>query len=199
VHDPSTLLDHWGYVGIFLAVVLGNVGVPVPEETVLALAGYAASRGVLHLPTVLVVGVISAVVGDNLGYWLGRRYGRQAIERYGRWAFVTPERLQKISTFLTRYGAVAIFAARFVTGVRFLAGPLAGAAGVPPLTFTIANVLGALVYVPYAVGIGYGVGWGFGDVIQRLVARRIDHIVLGVLVALTLVLGALRLLRARPQ
>jgi membrane protein DedA with SNARE-associated domain len=199
VHDPSTLLDHWGYVGIFLAVVLGNVGVPVPEETVLALAGYAASRGVLHLPTVLVVGVISAVVGDNLGYWLGRRYGRQAIERYGRWAFVTPERLQKISEFLTRYGAFAIFAARFVTGVRFVAGPLAGAAGVPPLTFTIANVLGALAYVPYAVGIGYGVGWGFGDVIQGLVVRRIDHIVLGVLVAMTLVLAAVRLLRARPQ
>jgi membrane protein DedA with SNARE-associated domain len=92
-----------------------------------------------------------------------------------------------------------IFAARFVTGVRFLAGPLAGAAGVPPLTFTIANVLGALAYVPYAVGIGYGVGWGFGDAIQRLVARRIDHIVLGVLVAITLGLGAIRLLRARPR
>jgi membrane protein DedA with SNARE-associated domain len=118
VHDPSTLLDQWGYAGIFLAVVPGNVGVPVPEETVLAL---------------------------------------EAIERYGRWAFVTSARLQKISELLIRYGAFAIFAARFVTGVRFLAGSLAGTAGVPPLTFTIANVLGALAYVPYAVGIGYGV------------------------------------------
>jgi membrane protein DedA with SNARE-associated domain len=175
------------------------VGLPVPEETVLALAGYAASRGVLHLPTVLVVGVVSAVVGDNIGYWLGRRYGRAAIERYGRRAFITPERLQKISEFMVRRGAFAIFAARFVAGLRFLAGPLAGATGVPPPTFMIANALGALVYVPYAVGLGYGVGWRFGDAIERLFTRRVDHVILGVIVAMTLVLAAIRLLRARPR
>src|SRR6185369_15209105 len=104
MYDASRLFDHWGYTGLFLAIVLGNMGLPVPEETVLALAGYAASRGVLHLPTVLVVGVVSAVVGDNIGYWLGRRYGRAAIERYGRRAFITPERLQKISEFMVRRG-----------------------------------------------------------------------------------------------
>jgi membrane protein DedA with SNARE-associated domain len=199
MHDPSKLVDHWGYAGLFLAVVLGNVGLPVPEETVLALAGYAASRGVLHLPTVLVVGVVSAVVGDNIGYWLGRRYGRAAIERYGRWAFITPERLRKISGFMARHGSFAIFAARFVAGLRFLAGPLAGATGVPPLNFMIANALGALVYVPYAVGLGYGVGWRFGDTIERLFTRRVDHVIVGVLVTVTLVFASIRLLRARPR
>lgn len=194
--DPSTLLAQWRYAAIFLCVVLGNVGLPVPEETVLALAGYAAWRGDLHLPTVLAVGVISAVVGDNIGYWLGRRYGRAALERYGRWAFVTPEHLRKVSSFMTRYGALAVFLARFVAGFRFLAGPLAGGAGLPPLTFTIANLLGALVYVPYAVGIGYGIGYGFGDVIQRLVGR-IEHVVLAAVLVLTLALVAVRILRAR--
>ena len=70
--DGIALLSTWGYLGIFLAVALGNIGVPLPEETILALAGYAAQRGQLKLPTVLAVGVISAVVGDNIGYWLGR-------------------------------------------------------------------------------------------------------------------------------
>jgi membrane protein DedA with SNARE-associated domain len=198
VFDAGRLFDHWGYTGLFLAIVLGNMGLPVPEETVLALAGYAASRGILHLPTVLVVGVVSAAVGDNIGCWLGRRYGRAAIERYGRRAFVTPERLQKVAEFMARRGAVAIFAARFVPGLRFLAGPLAGATGGPPLTFVIANTLGALVYVPYAVGLGYGIGWRFGDTIERLFTRRVD-IILALLLITTLILAALRFRRARPS
>jgi membrane protein DedA with SNARE-associated domain len=192
----TELLDHWGYLGIFLAVVLGNVGVPIPEETVLLLAGYAASRGVLRLPVVVIVGVISAAAGDNIGYWLGHRYGRRAIERFGHLAFIPPARLEKISAFMTRYGALAIFAARFIVGVRTLAGPLAGATGVRPLTFVTANILGALVYVPYAVGIGYGVGWGLGDTIERLITGRVDYIILGLLV-LALIIGAIRFHRAR--
>jgi membrane protein DedA with SNARE-associated domain len=194
--DLNTLLEQWRYAAIFLCVILGNVGLPVPEETILALAGYAAWRGDLHLPTVLAVGVLSAVIGDNIGYWLGRRYGRAAIERYGRWAYLTPKHLEKVSRLMTRYGACAVFLARFVAGLRFLAGPLAGAAGLPPLTFMTANVLGALVYVPYAVGIGYGIGYGFGDVIQRLIGP-IEHLVLVTIVVLTVVFVAVRVLRAR--
>ena len=193
--DGSALLGHWGYLGIFVAVALGNIGLPVPEETILALAGYAAQRGQLHLPAVVAVGVISAVVGDNIGYWLGRRYGGQAIERYGRWVRITPERLQKVSDFMTRHGALAVFAARFVAGARFLAGPLAGAAGMSPVSFAVANMLGALLYVPYAVGIGYGISYGFGDAIQRL-SGHAEHIVLGAVVALTLAFVAVRVIRS---
>ena len=192
----TPLLEHWGYLGIFLAVVLGNMGVPIPEESALILAGYAASRGVLKLPLVLIVGIISAAAGDNLGYWLGRRYGRRAIERFGHLAFVSPARLEKITAFMARYGALAIFGARFIVGLRTLAGPLAGATGVRPLTFVTANALGALVYVPYAVGVGYGIGWSLGDVIARFVTGRVDDILLGLLI-LALVIGGIRLLRER--
>jgi len=107
-----TLIEDWGYLGILVTVVLGNMGVPIPEESVLILAGYGASRGVLKLPLVLIVGIISAVAGDNLGYWLGHRYGRRAIERFGHLAFVSPTRLQKVTAFMARYGALAIFGAR---------------------------------------------------------------------------------------
>ena len=191
-------LDHWGYAGIFVAVVFGNLGVPVPEETVLALAGYAASRGVMRLPVILVVGVVSAVTGDNIGYWLGHRYGRSAIERFGHLIWIPPQRMQKISAFMASYGALAIFAARFIVGLRTLAGPLAGATGMRRSHFLIANLLGALVYVPYAVGVGYGIGWSFGDAIARLFTPRTEHIILLVL-ALTALLATLRYLHAhRP-
>ena len=71
--DIGPLLGDWGYLAIFLIVVLGNVGLPVPEETTLILAGYLVWRGELRFPIVLAVGITSAVGGDSLGYWIGRR------------------------------------------------------------------------------------------------------------------------------
>src|SRR5215472_11392990 len=79
--DIAPLLEHWGYFAIFLIVVLGNVSVPVPEETALIVGGYLAWRGELQFPVVLAVGIVSAVVGDNVGYWIGRAYGRGLLDR----------------------------------------------------------------------------------------------------------------------
>jgi len=81
-------------------------------------------------------------------------------------------------------------------GLRTLAGPLAGATGVRPLTFVAANFLGALLYVPYAVGVGYGIGWSLGDVIARFFSGRVDDIFLGLLI-LALIIGVVRFLRER--
>lgn len=196
--DLGELIAHWGYAAIFLIVVLGNVGVPVPEETILALAGYLAWEGQLRLPAVLALGFVSAVAGDNLGYWIGRRYGRGAIERYGHRILITRERLDVVWRFVTRYGALAVFVARFVAGLRFLAGPLAGAAGLRPLQFVVANVLGAAVYVPCAVGVGYALGYGLGDYVDRIrhVVGKIEHVVLIGAAVFVLAVVAWRILQA---
>jgi membrane protein DedA with SNARE-associated domain len=195
--DLSSLLEHWRYPAIFAAVILGNVGLPIPEETVLALAGFLAHRGELYLPTVMAVGVLAAIVGDNIGYWLGHRHGRGALERYGRYFWVSADRLERVSAFMARCGGLAVFAARFVPGVRCLAGPVAGAMGMPPRTFIVANTLGALVYVPYAVGLGYAVSYGAGHVIERLVGRA-EPVVVAVIVLLTLAFIVRRLRQHAP-
>src|SRR2546427_9696420 len=83
--DINQLITDWGYAGIFLVVILGNIGLPVPEETVLAVAGYLVWSGRLQLVPVLIVALVSAVAGDNFGYWLGRHYRRAAGERYAPW------------------------------------------------------------------------------------------------------------------
>jgi membrane protein DedA with SNARE-associated domain len=197
--DLSQLIGHWGYLAIFLFVVLGNVGLPVPEETILALAGYLVWGGKLRLALVLAVGILSAAAGDNLGYWIGRKYGRDAIERYEHRVLVAPERLDSIWRFVTRHGPLGVFAARFIPGLRSLAGPLAGAAGLRPLPFLVANLLGACVYVPYAVGIGYAVGYGLGQYVERVrhVVGEVEHIVLIAAAILTVALLGRRALRAR--
>lgn len=196
--DLDQLLANWGYLTIALVVLLGNVGLPVPEETVLALAGYLVWAGELRLPAVLIVGVVSASAGDNIGYWFGRFYGQSAIERYARWVRVTPERLESAQRFVTRYGPLGVFTARFIAGFRFLGGPLAGAFGLRFLPFLVANLLGAAVFVPYAVGIGYAVGYGLGEYLERFrrIAGRVGYALLVGGAILTVLILAGRALRS---
>jgi len=164
VLDPSHLFQHLGYAAILVVVLLGNAGVPAPEESVLILGGYLAWHGRLDLLLVILVGVLSASLGDNLGFWAGRRYGPRAIARLP----LPQARLAQAQTFITRYGARAVFVSRFVAGFRTVAGPLAGAGGLPPLRFFTANLLGAVCYVPWPVLAGYGAGYGLGDWLEKL-------------------------------
>ena len=201
VPDLSTWLIHWRYVALAVVIVLGNVGLPVPEETVLIVAGYLVREGHLSLGTTLVVGVLSAIAGDNLGYWLGRAYGRPLLLRGARWVRITPSRLDRVERFVARYGVFTVVVARFVAGLRMLGGPLAGAGGVRPVPFIVANVVGALLFVPYALGLGYLLGHGIGAVRSYLGPRAGDSVtwlVIGGL-ALVLVAVAVAVRRARRR
>jgi membrane protein DedA with SNARE-associated domain len=182
--DLTRLIETWGYVAVAIVVVLGNVGVPVPEETVLALGGYLSWVGRLRWLPLLAVGFVSAVVGDNIGYWLGRRYGRAWLEWLAR--RLAPGRFAYAERFVARYGALAVFVARFITGLRMLAGPLAGALGLPFPRFFIANVCGAALFVPYAVGLGWAIGYGLGPRVERLhrLFGGVEWFVLGVVALL---------------
>jgi len=191
--DINQLITDWGYAGIFFVVILGNIGLPVPEETVLAVAGYLVWSGRLQLLPVLIVALVSAVAGDNLGYWLGRHYGRAAVDRYARW-LLKPGRLMVAESFVSRYGALAVCIARFVGGFRFLAGPLAGAVGLPFRSFLRGNLLGAVFFVPYAVGIGYAIGYGLGPYMAHAqqALGGIGHVVLLLAAIVVVVLIAWR-------
>jgi membrane protein DedA with SNARE-associated domain len=146
--DLGQLIAYWGYPAIFVVVVLGNVGLPVPEETTLIVAGYMVWQGYFRLSIVLAIGMISAVAGDNIGYWMGRRYGPAALARVAQWAAVNAERMESMRRFMLRYGSLAVFLGRFFPGLRVMAGPLAGAAGLGVRSFFVAKILGAGVFVP---------------------------------------------------
>ena len=190
--DLTSLISQWGYAAIFLIVVLGNAGLPVPEETVLTVAGYLVWQGRLAAIPALAVAIVSAVIGDNAAYWLGRRYGQELL---GRFVQLRPERVAQMQRFVERYGALAVFVARFVAGLRFMAGPLAGSTGLAPIRFFVANFLGAAVYVPIIMSAGYAVGYGFGESIERLrrAAGGAEKIVLAALVVVAVAWLALAL------
>jgi membrane protein DedA with SNARE-associated domain len=144
-----------------------------------------AGRGDLDLRTLYLVGIVSAVIGDSCGYACGRIGGQPLFERLAnRFKFVRA-RYARLQDFFAVHGSKAVFMARFVAGARFLAGPMAGAAGMPFLRFLGWNVLGALTWCSLIITIGYLVGDELDWVIYA--ARRASH---WIALALILVVAA---------
>jgi membrane protein DedA with SNARE-associated domain len=159
--DPANIVDwlaNWGYLGIFVCVFVGNLGIPVPEETVMLVAGFLAGRAILDLRFVYLVCVFSAVSGDCCGFLVGRRGGQRIIARLATRFSTIGQRYERLQLFFHTHGSKAVFMARFIAGVRFMAGPMAGAAGMPFFRFLGWNVLGAIIWCTTVVTIGYLVG-----------------------------------------
>lgn len=135
--DPARIADllaTWGYLGIFVAVFVGNLGIPVPEESVMLAAGFFAGQTLLDLRIVYVVVIISAVIGDCCGYVIGRTGGQRVLTWLAATFPFMRTRYERLQLFQT-HGSKAVFMARFITGVRFMAGPMAGACGMPFFQF----------------------------------------------------------------
>jgi membrane protein DedA with SNARE-associated domain len=162
--NPANIVDwlanwgNWGYFGIFICVFVGNLGIPVPEETVMLVGGFLAGRGDLDLKLVYLVCVMSAVTGDSCGFFVGRHGGQRIITRLASRFSTIRHRYERLQIFFHTHGSKAVFMARFIAGVRFMAGPMAGAAGMPFVRFLGWNVLGAIVWCTTVVTIGYLVG-----------------------------------------
>ncbi len=151
-------LTTWGYLGIFVCVFVGNLGIPVPEETVMLVAGFLAGRELLGLREVYLVAIASAVTGDCCGFLIGRTGGQRVITWLAANFDSIRYRYDQVQVFFRTHGSKAVFMARFIAGVRFMAGPMAGAAGMPFFRFLGWNVLGAIVWCSLIVTVGYLVG-----------------------------------------
>lgn len=183
MHDLINTIRHflvaWGYWAVALGLLLENAGVPVPGETVLILASVLSyNTHELRLPWIFVVGTIAATAGDNIGYWIGRKGGRPLLDRWQRFFRVRDEHLASAEKLLARHGAAAIFLARFITGVRVIAGPLAGVLRMEWKRFALFNFLGALVWVVVIASLGYSFGSQWGRLLELM--KEANWIILAV-------------------
>lgn len=151
-------LEHYGVWAILLLVMLEDFGVPLPGETVLIAGAIYAGAGRLNIVAVGVIGFAAAVTGDNIGYAIGRFGGRALVERWGRYIFLTPERLDKTEDFFNRHGGKIIAIARFIEVLRQANGIVAGISEMRWLRFLAFNALGAALWVGTWVSAGYFAG-----------------------------------------
>ena len=155
LHSLEPTLNHYGYLAVFGLILLEDFGIPVPGETVLILAAVYAGAGRLNVFLVALLGFMGAVIGDNIGFGIGHFGGRALVERFGRYIFLTPERLDKTTDFFNRHGGKIIVIARFVEGLRQANGIIAGTSGMHWAKFLVFNALGAALWVGIWTAIGY--------------------------------------------
>jgi membrane-associated protein len=174
---------HYGYWAVGLALLIENAGIPVPGETILLIASFLAySEHDLQLSWIIVVATIAATIGDNLGFALGYYGGRPLFERYRTFFRIRETTLNRGENLFARYGAATIFFARFVFGMRIIAGPMAGVLRMPWRKFLVFNFLGAAVWVSVISCAGYLFGQHWG---------RLEHYIkrFDLIVAIVVVLG----------
>jgi membrane protein DedA with SNARE-associated domain len=149
--NVSHLVEVSGYPILFAVVMAESGGIPVPGETALIAAGVLASKGKLQIELVIAVAALAAIVGDNIGYLIGRRGGRWLLERPGPYHRHRLQVLDMGEPFFERHGPKAVFFGRFVLGLRTWASWLAGANHMRWRTFFLWNALGGIVW---ATGVG---------------------------------------------
>jgi membrane-associated protein len=168
-----TFVANYGYWAVAIALLCENAGLPVPGETVLLLASFLAhSEQKLQLGWIIAVGSCAAMLGDNLGYVFGHFGGRPLLERYQKLLHISDDAIARGERLFERYGAEGIFFARFIFGLRIVAGPLAGVLRMHWKKFAIFNALGAITWVSVIATVGYLFGRHFAAV-ERVI-RRFD-------------------------
>jgi membrane protein DedA with SNARE-associated domain len=178
--------NRYGYLVLFFGLLAENAAVPVPGETILIVSAFYSYFGHLNLGYVILIGICAAVLGDNISFYVGRRFGRPFVERYGGYIFISRKRLERIEGFFDYHGARAIFFQRWVTGFRIIGALMAGTTRMEWSRFLFYNFLGATVWVTVVGLLGY-----FFALNMRVLLRTLEHSGLALLgVVAILLIGA---------
>ncbi len=184
----------YGYPGLFALLMLGIVGIPVPDEWLLIFAGYLVYKGFFQAVPALATAIAGSICGISVSYGLGRTLGSFVVRRLGRWLPGGDERMARVRAWFDRTGRWSLLVGYFVPGVRHLAGLVAGTSKLPFRDFAVFAYAGASIWSACFVAVGYFSGKGWSR------ASRAIHrdIVIGAVVVAVAVLAWLFLAR-RPR
>lgn len=159
------LLTAYGYLAVFVFVGIESIGIPFPGETMLLVAAiYAGTTHHLFIPLVIAAAATGAILGDNLGFWIGREGGYRLLRRYGRYIRLEERKLKLGQYLFMKHGGKVVFFGRFVAVLRAFAAFLAGTNRMRWPRFLLFNALGGIVWsTVYGLG-----GYFLGDNIHRL-------------------------------
>jgi membrane protein DedA with SNARE-associated domain len=183
-------------LGYLLPALIGleSMGVPSPGETALILAAVLASQGQLNIELVIAIGAASAILGDNLGYLLGRHFGRDVLEGRGPFQQRRIRLVRMGDRYFQGHGAKTVFIGRWVALIRFATAWLAGINGMRFRTFFVWNALGGITWATAYGVIGYYGGNAVAHVLER--AGIVAAVLLAVVIVVLLIAHRLRERRA---
>ena len=151
-------ITQYGYLAIFLLLVFGIVGLPVPDETLLTFTGYLIFKKHLVLPMAFATALAGSISGITISYWLGRTFGLALIHRYGRYIHITEDHIKKAHAWFERVGRWGLTFGYFVPAVRHFTAYAAGMSELEPHYFALFAYSGAVLWVSTFLSIGYFLG-----------------------------------------
>lgn len=176
------LLTTYGLVLLFVLVAMESAGIPLPGETALIAAAVLATQHHYSIVWVIVIAAVGAIVGDNIGYWVGRIGGRRLLERWEPIARYSRRALPPAERFFNRHGGKTVFIGRFVAVLRVTAAWLAGISHMTWWRFFLWNAAGGIVWATLVGTLAYYAGKAAADAVSRY-----GLYALGVLVVLGIV------------
>jgi membrane protein DedA with SNARE-associated domain len=187
ISDAEPLIRQYGVLVVTVVLTFESLGAPLPGESLLIVASVLAGRGDISFPALLFFAWLGAVMGDNIGYVIGKKLGRAAVLRYGKKIGLTPDRLQKIEEVFARFGPATVAFARFVNILRQLNGVVAGILNMDWRRFLIFNALGGALWVLF---------WGFagfflGEHISKISSLARDFGLAGAIIVIAILVVAL--------
>ncbi len=150
IHEILTILFRfileWGYLGVFIMMALESTALPVPAEIVIPPAAYWAAQGKLNLAGVIVAATLGSYAGSAASYWVAWKFGRPLFQRYGKFVFLPPARLEQADLWFEAYGAGGIFVARLLPAIRHVISLPAGLFHMNFRIFSTVTIFGAGIY-----------------------------------------------------
>lgn len=190
--DNETLsfwLIHYGSFALFLLLALGIIALPIPEETLMVLAGILMHKGLLQIPPTVMATYAGSICGISISYVLGRTLGNYFIHKYGSWIGLTEQRLQQAHSWFERFGKWSLLIGYFIPGVRHFTGFSAGVTNLEYKQFAIFAYIGAILWGTLFLSVGYF----FGNCLAICKDLEITDILMIVLILLGLAYLAYRL------
>ena len=186
-------VQQYGYWAIFFAIYMEDFGLPIPGETVLIVCSLFATLGELNLLLVGILGFSGAVLGDNTGFAIGRYAGRKIILKWGKYVFLTENRLKKLEHYFEKRGSIIVTVSRFIDGLRQFNGIIAGISAMKWKKFGLYNLIGAALWV----GLWVGAATVLGNRKDLLVAfiKKSQYILPLIIISPLLIEGAYHLIK----
>jgi membrane protein DedA with SNARE-associated domain len=187
ISDAEPLIRHYGVLVVTVVLTFESLGAPLPGESLLIVASVLAGRGDISFSALLFFAWLGAVMGDNIGYVIGKKLGRAAVLRYGKKIGLTPDRLKNIEKVFARFGPTTVAFARFVNILRQLNGVVAGILNMDWRRFLIFNAIGGALWVLF---------WGFagfflGEHISKISSFARDFGLAGTIIVIAILVVAL--------
>ncbi len=172
-------ISFFGYVGVFVLMMLESTLFPIPSELVMPFAGYLAFQGKMQFWLVVLIGGIAGVVGSLVSYYIGYYGGNAFIKNFGRYFLIHEEDMHWTISWFKRHGEKTIFISRFIPIIRHLISIPAGIARMDLKKFVIYTFIGATMWSLILTSLGYYLGSRWEDV--HVVAQKFDYMIIGII------------------